>query len=107
MKLNPCERLNQASPHRGDDITSIGNLQRQFKHIYVASNDCDRLERTGLRVKLLQPTIMLRFHPRIFALHYNTCRTRIIAFTIGSRRPIAVSPAARIDPAEKGHGSYA
>jgi hypothetical protein len=44
MKLNPCERLNQASPHRGDDITSIGNLQRLFERIDAAINDCDRLE---------------------------------------------------------------
>jgi hypothetical protein len=47
MKLNPCERLNQASTHRGDDITSIGKLQGQFKRIDVAINDCDRLEAPG------------------------------------------------------------
>jgi hypothetical protein len=47
MKIKPCERLNQASPNKGDDIAWVDNLQRQFKRIDVAINDCDRLEMPG------------------------------------------------------------
>jgi hypothetical protein len=50
MKLNPCERLNQAIPPRGDDIIPryplVGNLQRQFAY-RCRNQRCDRLEIAG------------------------------------------------------------
>jgi hypothetical protein len=57
---------------------------------------------SGLSTDRAKAFIRAFFSYTIILVH-----TRITVFTVGNREPIAIIPAARLDPPETGDGNYA
>ena len=106
-KVNRCEPLNQAIPTAAINHCTISSDRQLTATVWKYDIPMNYNNRRGAKLNCIQSTRCRGFIRAFFSYTIVLVHTRIIALAVASHGSIAITPAACIDPAQKGNGNYA